>query len=233
MSTFIGLVLSALLSQPIQALATCESAHEGIAKQDCIWLAKQGMVALGVNDFIPNGRIWIGSQGPNTFKITNENNQPATVVVWHHYDYTSSFVKTKQPIITYSLNHEESVTISMENAISGAWSFMTRNRTVFNEWGQVFNTIGEFTSGKDATVDISRLVNMNGESMTVVTQSGCLANMDKCAFKCIVGNSCWEPNTYELDAGCENFGHDSNNQPSGGCKGWNDGGHVDVIIGRG
>lgn len=203
-----------------------------------------GMAGQGFNDLSYNGKIWLGNQGPNTFTFTNDATHPSpvpiTIIVWYNapFDYESSFMNVRRPMISYSLpNIGDKVTISLENGVSGGWAALNNHATYLSKYGQIFNTWGEFTTGDYATADVSREVNMGGNIMSLQVSGGCRSNMDTCVFKCIQGNECGESGTYEL-VNCDpdsqpgaTYGVYDNN-PSGGCQGWSGGGHVEVSLGR-
>lgn len=202
------------------------------------------MAGQGFNDLSSNGKIWLGNQGPNTFTFTNDATYPSpvpvTIIVWYNapYDYESSFMNVRRPLISYSLpNIGDKVTISLENGVSGGWAALNNHATHLSRYGQIYNTWGEFTTGDYATADVSREVNMSGNVMSLRVSGGCRSDMNTCVFKCKQGNECGEPYTYDLvncEPGSQNgasYGiYDGN--PSGGCQGWSNGGHIDVSLGR-
>ncbi|KAM3085595.1 hypothetical protein ACMFMG_002665 [Clarireedia jacksonii] len=197
-----------------------------------------GMAGMGTNAKAANGGAWIGSQGPNTFAFTNKAAVPVTAIIWTQAagDYQSSFMNARKPAISYSLGAGQTVTVSMANGVSGGWAALYNGQTTLSKYGQINNTWGEFTTGASATVDVSREVNMGGNSMSItVGGSGCVSNMSKCVFQCKSGNTCGDSGTYNL-VGCAagsqkgaTFGTFDNN-PSGGCQGFSNGGHVTVTF---
>ncbi|KAH8886339.1 hypothetical protein GQ53DRAFT_844886 [Thozetella sp. PMI_491] len=223
----------------------CAALVSGLSLADCNYIKSMGMAHQGVNARSSNGNIWIGSGGPNTFTFTNRaetpSKAPITLVIWDAPagDYSASFMNVKQPKITYSLpNYGDSVTISVANGISGAWSPLTNRATTLSQYGQIYNTWGEFTTGAYATVDVSREVKMNGNIMSIkVKKNGCVSDMNTCAFQCKSGNSCGESGTYKL-VNCANGSQPGasygvfNGNPSGGCQGWSNGGHLDIDLKR-
>lgn len=204
-----------------------------------------GMAGQGDNAVSNNGNIWIGGDGPNTFTFTNQATSPSPVpvilILWDMPagDYQSSFMNVRRSKISYSLpNIGDSVTISLANGVSGGWAALNNHATTLSQWGQIYNTWGEFTSGAYATVDVSREVNMGGNVMSIRTSGGCTSNMNTCVFTCKNGqNTCGDSGTYQLEncaAGSQpgaSYGlYDGN--PSGGCQGWSNGGHLDISLGR-
>jgi hypothetical protein len=223
----------------------CSNLAPGLCLQDCQHMSKIGFAEQGINAQASNGNIWVGDDGPYTFTFTNdaseEHNTPLTLVVWHYPigDYQASFVNARQPAVTYSLeNYGDSVTISAASDISGGWATLNARITVLSEFGQIYNTWGEFTTGAWATVDVSRLVNMGGNKMEVtVPSNGCVSDMDICSFHCKHGaNECGEPDTYDLKF-CDNgsqpgaaFGTYGSSNPEGGCQGWGTDGRLDISL---
>lgn len=211
--------------------------------EDCQHMNDIGMAGMGDNIFGNNGYIWIGDDGPNTFTFTNAAAQalPMTLILWDNPvgDYQSSFMNVRTPKISYSLsNVGDSVTISLANGISGGWATLNNHVTTLSQYGQVFNTWGEFTTGDYATVDVSREVNMGGNIQSIQVATGCVADMNLCSFQCNNGqNSCGDSGTYNL-LGCtpdvnpnSSTGTYDGINPEGGCMGWANGGHLDVTLG--
>jgi hypothetical protein len=219
---------------------SCHSLVEGLDLEDCEYMASIGMLSQGNNavsaDDNQNG-IWIGNDGPNTFTFINEAGVPLTVVMWYMspYDDQSSFMNARTPEITYSIPASgEGVVFSLANGVPGGWSAIYNRSTRLTQYGQVDNTFGEFSTGEFATIDVSRLVNMAGDPMTVLVQGGCVANMTRCVYACDTGTeSCGEEGTYNL-LGCHGQNAvqsvDRYGNPTGGCQGWSNGGHVDIIL---
>lgn len=144
----------------------------------------------------------------------------------------------RQAQITYSLPAAgDSVTISIARDISGGFSTLHNHETTLSQWGQIYNTWGEFTTGEWATVDVSRLVNMSGNEIAItVADNGCVSDMNRCSFHCKSGNTCGDSGTYLL-VDCENgsqpgasYGSWDGINPEGGCQGWGQNGHVDVVL---
>jgi hypothetical protein len=223
---------------------SCSSLVTGLSSADCQWMSSIGMAGQGTNAVSNNGNIWIGGDGPNTFTFTNQASSPSavpvTLILWDNpaNDYQSSFMNVRTPKISYSLpNVGNSVTISLANGVSGGWAALNNRATTLSQYGQIYNTWGEFTTGSYATVDVTRLVNMGGNTMSVKVSTGCVSNMNTCVFTCNSGNTCGDSGSYSLlncAAGSQpgaSYGvYDGN--PSGGCQGWSNGGHLDISLGR-
>lgn len=202
------------------------------------------MAGMGDNVFGNNGFIWIGEDGPNLFRYTNTAGVPIILVLWDRPagDDQSSFMNVRRPKISYSLDPGAGVTVSIGAAISGGFATLNNRQTTLSQNGQIFNTFGEFTTGNggpgSAAIDVSRLVNMNGNAMSIKV-GPCTADMNLCSFQCKNGApTCWESGTYDL-LGCTpdvnpNSGTGSFNgvDPEGGCFGWDNGGTLTIDLGN-
>jgi hypothetical protein len=174
--------------------------------------------------------IWVGGDGKYKAVFKNSSGKHVILVAWNEqFSYNSSFVVNHQPRLTVSMNPGASVTVSFSKSMSGAWSGIYPQTAM--HLGQVGNTWGEFTTGQSATADVSREVNMNGNSMSIKTPGGCTSSMNECVFVCKSGNTCGDSGTYALK---NTGGHDCNHggttsAPSGGCQGWPHGA-VQVVL---
>ncbi len=141
--------------------------------------------------------------------------------------------------VSYSLpTAGASVTVSAARDVSGGFAALYGHNTRLSQWGQLYNTWGEFTTGQWATVDVSRLVNMGGNAMEItVRNNGCVSDMNRCSFWCRGdSNECGDSGSYDL-VGCDsgsqpgaNYGSYDGINPDGGCGGWGDNGHIDVVL---
>jgi len=219
---------------------SCESLASGLNREDCEYMASIGIRAQGENavELGSNGTgIWIGLDGPNTFTFINAFDVPMILIMWYRGpgDDQASFVNVRAPTISYSLPTQYSaVRVSLANGVPGGWSILYNHTTPLTRYGQVDNTFGEFSTGEWATIDVSRLVKMSGNSMIVSVTSGCVANMDQCAYACDTDtDSCGAAGTYNL-LGCEGTNAveaiDSDGNPTGGCQGWSNGGEIDILM---
>lgn len=111
------------------------------------------------------------------------------------------------PKISYSLPEEGgAVEISLANEVPGGWSVLYNRSTTLTQFGQIANTIGEFSTGTFANINVSRLVNMSGNPMTVKVPGGCMADMERCVYARNTGtDSCGDARTYNL-LGCKGSG---------------------------
>ncbi|KAK0616782.1 hypothetical protein B0T14DRAFT_604990 [Immersiella caudata] len=205
----------------------CNNPVTGLNKGDCEYLSRIGFAGMGSNPTNSDSRIWIGNNGPNIFTFTNRASVDIVLVLWDSSNgYASSFVTAHAPKLTYSIPRGSSINVSLANGVTGAYSAIYDRTTVISPNGQVFNTWGEFTTGNHATIDISRLINMGGNSFSARVSTGCVADNSRCAYICKWGkNTCWESGTYDL-IGC--IDQKNNNawygaNPEGGCAGWDSG----------
>jgi hypothetical protein len=205
-----------------------------------------GIAYQGINSYsCNNGQfpIWIGSDGPNVFSFTNNAGVPITLVMWNfaNGNHEMLFMSKYRPQVTYSLGPGDCIDISVGNTVSGGWAGLYNHETDLY-YGLVHETMGEFTTGSDATVDVSREVNMSGHSMTVeIESSSCVTSTTLCSFWCKkgLGNECGDSGTYDLvncdpqvTSGASNSKPDGIN-PEGGCQGWAWGGRLTVTFGGG
>ncbi|OAA60683.1 hypothetical protein ISF_05722 [Cordyceps fumosorosea ARSEF 2679] len=168
----------------------CGKLQPHLDKADCEHTARIGMAGQGINSLRPNGKAWIGSGGPNTFKFTNRATThpspvPVTLVLWawdHDRDY--------QAIV---------VVLVADGVVSG-FAALNNHATVLSGAGLVYNTWGEFNTEGAGTVDVSREVNARGNAMSIRASNGCESNMGKCVFVCKNGGvgHCGDAGSYHL-----------------------------------
>ena len=165
-------------------------------------------VLEGANEPFGEGSA-IGLGGDGAFQIEFQNKSPeeVVVVVWSGHDQWSSIeameVRISQANITYPIAAGSSQIVSFDpdchtnSQISGAFAAVYAD-TVVSYAGQISNTWGEFTfttANEFSTLDVSRLVNMAGNDMTIQTYPSkggnlaCTANMDTCAYVCADGST--------------------------------------------
>ncbi|KAK3942646.1 hypothetical protein QBC46DRAFT_425779 [Diplogelasinospora grovesii] len=215
---------------------SCSNPVAGLTQSDCQYLSNIGFAGTGSNPHSNNGHIWIGTDGPNTITFHNNAQNPNADVVMVLWDQShgdsSSFLAANPPVLTISMAYGSSVTVSLANGVSGAWTALYRHVTILTQYGQVYNTWAEFTTGQYATVDISRLVNMGGNQLVAQVSTGCKADNTQCAYVCKSGNACYESGTYSL-IGCNQPNSNAyygGADPEGGCGGWANGGHIDATF---
>ncbi|KAK4161881.1 hypothetical protein QBC43DRAFT_242751 [Cladorrhinum sp. PSN259] len=239
---------------PVDTLTTnqnfsCNPLVNGLDLDDCNYMASIGMFSQGKNAMASNGRIWIGSDGPNTFTFINGGKAPMTLIMWYMEpdDNQASFMNVREPEISYSLPDTGSaVEVSVANGVPGGWSVLYNHTSPLTPYGQISNTFGEFSSGIWATIDISRLVNMSGDPMTVRVYAEeptktvglkplCVTDLNTCAYACkgVDVHSCGKTGSYDL-VNCAGpnavRSTDLHGNPNGGCQGWSNGGHIEVVM---
>jgi len=145
-------------------------------------LTALGIGSLGQNSNTRTGNAWIGTDGDYTNEFTNSSPNPIYLVIWGP---AGSWVNVNAPLITVGLSPGQSTTISFANGASGGWAGVYPDTKLVN--GQISNVWGEYTfNGLYSTVDVSREVNMNGNSMSIQTPN-CLSDMNTCVFQCTGG----------------------------------------------
>jgi hypothetical protein len=198
-----------------------------------------GMFAQGINDHSNNGLIWIGNDGPNVVSFGNIASLPINVIVWYQDDnpinYDASFMNVEQPYISYSLAIGDTIEVSIANGVSGGFAAIHQGSTTLSEYGQIYQTWGEFTSGDYATIDISREVNMNGDNLDIEVSGGCALDNNRCAYVCYSGVTCGGAGTYELldclpGSQPNAAGAFIDGEWTGGCQGWSYGGFMLVAF---
>ncbi|KAJ4151623.1 hypothetical protein LMH87_012313 [Akanthomyces muscarius] len=222
---------------------SCAKLKPHLNKADCEYMSKIGIRGQGENALSPNGKAWIGTQGPYTFKFTNNAIHPAarpvTLILWtwqNAQDYQAMCVNVRAPKISVSLPRPgDSITISLAAGVTGAFASLDGHETRLNNVGQVDNTWGEFNTGSYATFDVSREVNSKGHAMDIRGSNGCVSNLVTCVFKCKDANArtCGAAGSYHLvNCGGKNPGaHTDNGGADGGCGGWGSGRkHLDVLL---
>lgn len=172
---------------------------------------------------------WVGDDGQFTNTFYNDAAEDMVLVVWGP---SGSWVNAVQPQLTLSIPQNSSQTVSFPIGWSGAWAPVYSDTTLVN--GQVSQTWGEGTfSPPYSVVDVSREVNMNGRTMSIVGPQ-CTTDMTTCVFQCAGGaTTCMTG--YELvncatgsQAGA-NFGT-YDGAASGGCGGMGNGANLKTYM---
>lgn len=163
----------------------------------------------GKNPTSNQNGIWLGNDSSWMAQFTNDNNQDAVLFCWRSNDFKNMCINEMQPEISVGLKSGESVDISFEENASAACAPVFPD-TKLAMFGGVDNTWFEVTFGSTGAFDISRNVNMNGNSISA-KGSKCTSDMNTCVFKCKNGMSTCEKGTdYDL------FNCDSGNGGGGG-----------------
>jgi len=189
-----------------------------LSAADSANLLSLGFNALGLNPTSQGNTPWIGTDGQFTNEFINQSDEDLVLTIWGP---AGSWVNAIRPQITVSIPQGSSQTVSFPVGWSGAWAPVYGSTSLVN--GQIFDTWGEGTFNPPySVVDVSREVNMNGKSMSIVGPQ-CTTDMNTCVFKC-AGNVDQCLTGYELvncatgsQAGA-NFGT-YEGAASGGCGG--------------
>lgn len=170
---------------------SCTSLVSGLSSSDCSWLSSIGFAGQGSNP--TSGNMFIGENGPNKFVFTNNAGVDVVLMMWDDGSSpktsTAPYVSGYAPAISWSLSHGASVTVSVADTVSGGFAGVYVGSTGLDSMGQIYQTWGEFTTGPDATVDVSREVNKAGNSLSITTSNGCTSDMNDCVFECNGGES--------------------------------------------
>lgn len=189
-----------------------------ISAADTSKLLGLGFKSVGLNPTAAGGTPWVGSDGQFTNEFINQSGEDCVLVIWGP---AGSWVNAIQPQITVSIASGSSKTVSFPTGWSGAWAPVYGSTALTN--GQIFDTWGEGTfTPPYSVVDVSREVNMNGKSMSIVGPT-CTTDMNTCVFTCSNGaSSCMSDyilvNCATGSQSGANFGTYEGSQ-SGGCGG--------------
>ena len=137
-----------------------------LTSADSSRLSALGIPRAGVNAADSSGGVWLGSDGPYTNEFSNSAGEDIILVIWGP---DASWVNAKTPLITVSIAKKATKIVSFASGSIGAWSAIYSDTKLVN--GQISNTWGEFTMSPEGVVDVSREVNMNGHTMSVVGPS--------------------------------------------------------------
>jgi len=207
-------------------MLTCSSERREIKERDLNLLnavdsanlLSLGFSSLGLNPTSQGNTPWVGTDGQFTNEFINQSEEDLVLTVWGP---AGSWVNAIRPQLTLSIPHNSSQTVSFPVGWSGAWAPVFGSSKLLN--GQIFDTWGEGTFNPPySVVDVSREVNMNGKSMSIVGPQ-CTTDMNTCVFKC-AGDVEQCLTGYELvncDSGSQagaNFGT-YEGAASGGCGG--------------
>ena len=201
-----------------------------LSATDSSKLMNLGFTALGLNPTSSGNSPWIGTDGQFTNEFINQGGEDLVLVLW---GAAGSWVNAIRPQLTISIPANGSKTVSFPVGWSGAWAPVYDGTSLVN--GQIYDTWGEGTFNPPySVVDVSREVNMNGKSMSIVGPS-CTTDMNTCVFKC-GGNVDQCLTGYELvncatgsQAGA-NFGN-YEGAASGGCGGMGNGAALKTYFG--
>ncbi|KAF2148254.1 hypothetical protein K461DRAFT_282682 [Myriangium duriaei CBS 260.36] len=206
--------------------------------------------------------VTVGSTGgPFVVEFTNNHDEDIVLVVWSGKTagqwgaIDATFIGAQQPDVTHTLQSNTSTWVSFDpakapggTAVSGGWGAVYPGKGLSAVSGQLDNTIGEYTfstANSFSTTDVSRLIQMKGNSMEIEnylnkadadddsTNPACASTMDKCAFVCDDKSvlSCMFGALVDCVAGAAGNTADASGQ-DGGCAGMSaSGGYMKVSFG--
>jgi len=151
---------------------------------------------IGKNDKSNNGGIWIGSDSKWGMEVTN-NGEDAVYYCWRENQFTGMSVNAFQPDISVGIKKGQTVKLSFAENVPAACAPVTASGNLAM-FGGVDNTWAEVTFGQFGAFDVSRNVNMNGCSISMVG-SKCTSDMSTCVFKCQDENAKSCEKGYKLD----------------------------------
>lgn len=190
----------------------------------------------GVVEATNSAAIETGNGGPFVIDFCNDSGKDIVVVAWTGESeqdmWTSMCVNKYAPSMTQPILPGESTTISIDpskvgGSVSGGFAALYPYTDLSNA-GSINNTWAEFTyttASQFSAVDVTRLVNMVGNEMSIETYASypptgnalCTSDMDTCVFQCTDNsNSCLQGSLLNCEgANTQNF-----QGTSGGCGGF-------------
>jgi hypothetical protein len=188
---------------------------------------------VGKNDESNNGGIWIGTDSKWKASFTNDHSDDAVLYCWKADGYSGMIIKDNTPEISVGLKAGQSVDISFAENVPSACAPVFAD-TKLAMFGGVDNTWWEVTFGQYGAFDVSRNVNMNGN--TIASKgSKCVSDMETCVFKCKDSSLASCETGYDLyncnAAGGGGGGYDVVMQGTGGgCNMDADGEHIKISL---
>jgi hypothetical protein len=178
-------------STPVSSAAapaeTSEAPSDGGVVSDLLYgvqeiISSMGFKGVGINDKSDNGGLWIGDDGAWKTEFTNDASSNMVIFCWKADGFSGMSLNVNLPAISVGLKQGESVVVSFAPNVPTACApaFPDTKMALF---GGVDNTWYEATFGSSGAFDISRNVNMKGNSISA-KGSKCTSNMDSCVFKC-------------------------------------------------
>jgi hypothetical protein len=137
---------------------------------------------VGKNDQSNNGGIWIGNDSKWKAEFTNEHDDDAVLYCWKADGYSGMIIKDNTPDISVGIKSGQSVEISFAENVPAACAPVFAD-TKLAMFGGVDNTWWEVTFGQYGAFDVSRNVNMKGNTINS-KGSKCTSDMETCVFKC-------------------------------------------------
>jgi hypothetical protein len=142
--------------------------------------------------------IWIG--GDSKWKaefINDRSNEDMLLSCWQAHGFSGMSINVNSPDILVKIPAGKSLELSFKEKIPAACAPVYPS-TVLAQFGGINNTWWEVTFGKDGAFDVSRNINMNGDSISS-KGSKCVSDMETCVFKCKNGKDTCEAGTdYDL-----------------------------------
>lgn len=151
---------------------------------------------IGKNDKSNNGGIWIGSDSAWGMEVTN-NGEDAVYYCWRENSFTGMSVNAFQPDISVGIQKGQTIKLSFAENVPAACAPVTSSGKLAL-FGGVDNTWAEVTFGSTGAFDVSRNVNMNGCSISMVG-SKCTSDMNTCVFRCQDSSAKSCEKGYQLD----------------------------------
>lgn len=197
------------------------------------WIKEKGISKIGVNSETDNGKMWLGNSSPWKATFTNDGSGDGLVTCWNDNGFTGMTINVNQPELTFKLPVGGSQDVSFAANVPAACSIFYSN-TELGMFGGCDNTWWEATFGNTGAFDVSRNVNMNGNSIHS-KGSKCTSDMDTCVFKCKDSSAASCETGYDLfNCGADSGGgggYDSVMQGTGGgCSMGQDGETVQVTF---
>jgi hypothetical protein len=137
---------------------------------------------VGKNDESDNGGIWIGGDSKWKAEFTNDHSDDGVLYCWKANGYSGMIIKDNTPEISVGIKSGQSVEISFAENVPSACAPVFPD-TKLAMFGGVDNTWWEVTFGQYGAFDVSRNVNMKGNTIAS-TGSKCTSDMETCVFRC-------------------------------------------------
>ncbi|CAN9088166.1 unnamed protein product [Alternaria alternata] len=142
--------------------------------------------------------IWIG--GDSKWKaefINDRSNEDMMLSCWQAKGFSGMSLNVNSPDILVKVPAGKSIELSWKEKIPSACAPFYAS-TALAQFGGVNNTWWEVTFGQDGAFDVSRNINMNGDSISS-KGSKCTSDMNTCVFKCKNGmDTCEKGSDYDL-----------------------------------
>lgn len=177
----------------------------------CVWADSPQASTKAQLTRTSGGDMWWGTDSAWQTTFINDASEDIVLACWSKDGNNGSFLKTVTPQIAVKIPSGQQQTVSHLPGVGGACTAAYPS-TEFTEWGQLKQTLYEFTYGNSGTFDVSKEIYMHGNAMTA-KGSKCTSDENTCVFKCKDGAvTCGGPDSYEL-INCS--------AANGGGGGWN------------